>query len=169
MFVRRHVERVAQETASSAPLDASALRPPLVVLPIQNWGKIAERALRFALTLSPDIRAVHVHQEEEKENLEGDWARLVEGPLKQAGLAAPQLVKLSSPYRFVITPIVDYVLELARTNPDRQIAVLVPKMIESHWYHYFLHNNRATALKALLLLKGNERIVTMNIPWYLKS
>jgi hypothetical protein len=32
-----------------------------------------------------------------------------------------------------------------------------------------LHNNRAEVLKALLLLRGNQRIVIVNIPTYLAS
>jgi len=32
-----------------------------------------------------------------------------------------------------------------------------------------LHNKRASVLKALLLLKGNQRIVVINVPWYLTS
>jgi hypothetical protein len=30
-----------------------------------------------------------------------------------------------------------------------------------------LHNQRVQLLKLLLLLKGNQRIVVVNIPWYL--
>ena len=32
-------------------------------------------------------------------------------------------------------------------------------MVERHWYHYFLHNQRAEVLKTWLLLRGNQRIV----------
>jgi hypothetical protein len=38
--------------------------------------------------------------------------------------------------------------------------------VEKHWYHNFLHNQRATWLKTALLLKGNRRIVIINVPWY---
>ncbi len=58
------------------------------------------------------------------------WDRDVEGPAKRAGLAAPRLVVLPSPYRFVITPMLDYILELERSNPGRQIAVLIPELVE---------------------------------------
>jgi hypothetical protein len=32
-----------------------------------------------------------------------------------------------------------------------------------------LHNKRAAVLKTLLLLKGNKRIVVINVPWYLAT
>ena len=52
---------------------------------------------------------------------------------------------------------------------DRQIAVLVPELVERHWYHFLLHNQRARLLKELLLLKGNQRIVVVDVPWYLQA
>jgi len=167
--IRRHYDRVATEVAQPAPLDLSDLRSPLVVLPILAWSKIAEKGLRFALTLSADVYVLHVRIEEERDDLSKSWKRLVEEPTRQAGLATPQLVVLESPYRYVITPILDYVVDLERRNPDRQIAVLVPELVEPHWYHYFLHNQRAEWLRALLLLKGNQRIIVINVPWHLSA
>jgi len=76
---------------------------------------------------------------------------------------------LPSPYRLVLAPIVDHVLEAQRTNPGQQIAVLVPELVERHWYHHLFHNKRASVLKALLLLRGNQRIVVINVPWYLDA
>jgi amino acid transporter len=169
MSVRRHFDRVAKELESFDPLETSGLEPPIVVLPIQAWGKVAQRALRFALTISSDIEAVHVQFEDEKPQLQQDWSRFVESRTGQDGLPSPKLVTLQSPYRFILTPIVEYVLEVERKNPNRQIAVLIPEMVEHHWYHYLLHNNRAEVLKALLLLRGNQRIVIVNIPTYLAS
>src|SRR6266566_5071205 len=86
-----------------------------------------------------------------------------------AGLAAPELVVLPSPFRLVLAPIVDYVLEAERANPGQQIAVLVPELVERHWYHHLFHNKRASVLKALLLLRGNQRIIVINVPWYLDA
>jgi hypothetical protein len=107
--------------------------------------------------------------DEDKNELAESWARLVEAPARAAGLPLPELVCLKSPFRYVITPIVDYILELSAKNPDREIAVIVPELVEHKWYHYALHNQRAEGIRALLLLKGNGHITTTNIPWYLKQ
>ncbi|HJY87630.1 MAG TPA: APC family permease [Candidatus Acidoferrales bacterium] len=167
--IRRHYDRVAVELAHPEPFDLSGLRSPVVVLPILAWSKIAEKGLRFAVTLSPDVCVLHVRTEEETDDLSKNWKRLVEEPSRQAGLATPQLVVLESPYRYVINPILDYVLDLERRSPDRQIAVLIPELVERHWYHYFLHNQHAEWLRALLLLKGNQRIIVINVPWHLHA
>jgi len=170
--VRRHYDRVERELDCPNPLPTEALCPPLVVVPIEHWSKVSQKALRFALTLSPDVIAVHIDSGQEgKDNshLAPNWRSYVEDPARNAALPVPRLVVLSSPYRYVITPILDYVLELERKHPDRQIAVLVPNLVERRWYHRFLHNQRGELLTALLLLKGNRRIAIVNVPWYLHA
>ena len=169
LWVRHHYRQVAREVSSVSPLRVEDVEPPLVFVTVQNWGKIVQRALQFALTLSPDIRAVHVTTEEEAEPLREEWSKYVEEPVKRAGRRPPQLVVLPSPYRLVLRPILDYVLRAEKEHPDRQIAIIVPELVERHWYHYPLHNQRAEILKALILLHGSDRIVLINVPWYLKA
>src|SRR5215471_16882995 len=167
--VRRHYHTVFLETRCRTPLEIGPLNPPLVVLPVQHWSNIVQKSLRFAIKISRDILALHVNAGEATEILKDEWIRLVEEPAQKAGVAIPRLVVLQSPYRLILAPIVEHVLELERTHPDQQIAVLIPELVERHWYHYFLHNKRASVLKALLLLKGNRRIVVINVPWYLET
>jgi len=167
--VRDHYDRVAEETATTDPVTVENMGPPIVVLPIQGWSKTSRRALQFALTLSPEIHAVHVDTEEETEALEQQWSRLVEVPVAEMGGTPPSLTTLPSPYRLLIRPILEYVLDMEKRNPGRQIAVIVPELVEKHWYHYPLHNQRAELLKAFLLLRGSPRIVLINVPWYLQA
>jgi len=169
LWVRHHYQAVAIETCSTLPLDVGSLGPPIVVVPIQDWGKVAQRALEFGLTLSTDIRAVHVATEEETNALRAQWADVVGKPLEKVGRKPPELVTLPSPYRLVLRPILDYVLEIEKEHPGRQIAVIVPELVEKHWYHYPLHNQRAELLKALILLHGSQRIVLINVPWYIEA
>jgi amino acid transporter len=168
LWVRRHYRAVARETCSTSALDADSLGPPIVVVPIEDWGKVAQRALEFGLTLSTDVRALHVAAEEETNALRKEWPQVVEAPLKKVGRTPPELITLQSPYRLVLRPILDYVLQVEKEHPGRQIAVIVPELVERHWYHYPLHNQRAELLKALILLHGSQRIVLINVPWYLK-
>ncbi|HXW62658.1 MAG TPA: APC family permease [Candidatus Acidoferrales bacterium] len=168
LWVRNHYRKVAEEVASTSPLQVGTMSSPLVVVAIQQWGKVAQRALQFALALSPDIYALHVAMEDEVESLRERWHEDVEIPVKNAGHKPPELIVLPSPYRLVLRPILEYVLKAEKENPDRQIAIIVPELVEQHWYHYPLHNQRAEMLKALILLHGSDRIVLINVPWYLK-
>ena len=169
LWVQRHYKDVAAEVSDSIPLQLDIVSQPLVVVPIQTWSKISQRALQFALTLSPDIRALHVANADESNALCEQWESMVAEPLRQAGRKPPELITLPSPYRLVLRPILDYVLQAEKECPDRQIAIIVPELVERHWYHYPLHNQRAELLKALILLHGSTRIVLINVPWYIKS
>ena len=101
--------------------------------------------------------------------LQGVWAKNIEEPANQAGLPAPELVIIKSTYRFVVTPIYEYILELERRNPDRYVAVLVPELVERRWLYYLLHSQRATVLKLILYRGGDRRIIVVDVPWYLTS
>src|ERR1022692_1972859 len=166
--VRRHYQSVAREIA--APLEFSPGKPnsPLVVLPVQRWSLIAAQALRFALNIFPDVRAVHIECEE-SDRLVKEWQDHVARPARESGLQEPVLAVIESPYRFVVTPILAFILNLERQNPGRIVAVVIPELVESRWYHYMLHNQRAYLLKTLLMMKGNGRIVVVNVPWYLEK
>jgi hypothetical protein len=164
--VRRHYESVAQEIAAPLQFSPGKPNPPLVVLPVQRWSLIAAQALRFALNISPDVRAVHIECAE-SDQLVKDWQDHVARPARESGLQEPLLAVIESPYRFVITPILTFILNLEQQNPGRIVAVVIPELVESRWYHYMLHNQRAYILKTLLMLKGNGSIVIVDVPWYL--
>jgi len=140
-----------------------------VIVPIQKWDKIAQMALGVALKFSNDVRAVHVECGEVSVRLRNGWDRFVGQPMRDAGRPIPTLTLLPSSYRLVVLPIVNFILEVERENPSRRIAVVVPELVQLRWYHHFLHNKRAAMLKALLLIRGSQRIVLVNVPWYLRT
>ena len=167
--VRRHYSRVAEEIRATAPIRTGDLCEPIVVMPVDRWSLVAEKALRYAWTLSKEIHIVHVACGEKTDELRQCWGECVEKPALAAGLPAPQLVVLDSPYRFIVRPIVDYAIEQQAARPDRVITMLIPELIESHWYHYLLHNNRPEAIRAMLLFNGNQRITVATIPYHLRA
>ena len=169
MFVSRHYRAVASELEQDTPLDLTHLEPPIVVIPLNHWNKIADKGLRFAINLSTDIHVLQVKISDTSDGLSSRWCHLVEQPAQELGVPVPKLTVIESPYRLVFRPILDFVNDLAREHPDRYIAVLIPEMIERHWFHYFLHNQRAAVLKALLLVNGNQRINVINVPWYITA
>lgn len=167
--VRRHYDRVFSEIATRTPLEPVNPLHPLIAVTLQNWTRVAKEALRVAMSLSKDIKVVHVANEDKPNEFSERWSEYVIEPAKKAGLPIPELVVLHSPYRFVVAPIVNYVIQLADENPNRRVVTVVPELMERRWYYYFLHTQRATLLKTQLLMKGNDRISVLNIPWYLKS
>jgi amino acid transporter len=165
--VKKHYQRVAREVAVTQPMSIANLKEPLVVVPVDGWTRISEKALRFALKLSDQVEAVHIDAEDCAGQLCAEWETNVVAPFRAAGQDPPKFTVLPSPFRLVIMPLVDHILVLESDNPDRQIAVLVPELVVQKWWQYFLHNQRAQLLKLLLLVRGNQRIIVINIPWYL--
>ena len=166
LAVKRHYDRVATATASPGPLDLTAFSPPLVVVPIDHWNLISKKAMQFALNVSPDVTALHVDCGETPDDLCGLWDKYVGEPAREVGLCEPKLVTLHSPYRFIVLPVLDFILDLQKKVPERQIAVVLPELVERRWYQYFLHNQRPAMLKALLYVRGNQKTVVINVPWY---
>jgi amino acid transporter len=165
--VRRHYHAVKVLTTCRVPV-----RPPhpddpaIAVIPVDRWSNITRQGIQFAARLAPELIALHVDPAEHSELLREDWRRYVEEPFRAAGKEPPTLEILSSPYRFVIIPIIQFVIDLSKKHPHRCIIVVIPELVEDRWYEYFLHNQRGRLLEWLLLAHGNERIFTVSAPWY---
>ncbi len=168
VVVNRHYRSVSVEIRNPMPLDVSNIQPPIVIVPMREWNKMSQKGLRFALKLSPDIIVVQVRAGEQGEgDLARRWAEYVEAPTRAANLPTPRFAAIESPYRHVFNPLLDYILQTKREHPGRQVAVLIPELVARRWYHHLLHNKRAAMLKALLLLRGDEDVVVINVPWFL--
>ncbi len=166
-LVKKHYTRVNGEMNDMTPLNLKNLEQPLVVIPMAGWNRISEKAMRFGLLLSEEIKVVHVHSEDEEHGIEDDFEKLIAAPCREQRHVDPQLVTIPSNFRFIISPLMDYILRLEAENPGRKVAVLLPELVVRHWWENALHNQRVQLLKFLLLVRGNQRIVVVNIPWYL--
>ncbi|MFZ0270357.1 MAG: APC family permease [Acidobacteriaceae bacterium] len=167
--VHRHYNHVSQEIACPEPLQITNIRPPIVIIPMDRWSRITAKALRFAMSISNELQIVHVDSPDTdhgKDELASVWTAKILDPLRQAGFPDPKFERLKSPYRTVLIPVLDYILSEERKNEDRHIAVLVPELVVRHWWENLLHNQRSSLLKLLLLVRGKQRIVVINIPWY---
>jgi len=163
--VHRHYRDLDDKTSAIEEFTPGRARQPLVVVPIDRWSRISRRALRFAVTMSDDIEALHVECPRHTTSLQHDWKEFVQEPARKAGRPVPKLTVLKSPYRFIVNPLIERILELERDNPDRMIAVLLPELVERHFLHYFLHNQRPELIGARLMRRSKQRIMIVNIPW----
>jgi amino acid transporter len=168
--VRRHYDFIAEVTATDAPLEVGPPRPPIAVVPMRRWNAVALKALRFAIGFAPDVVAVQVlTQDRDVDDLTCRWEALAVEPALEQGMKPPRLAVLRSEYRQLFAPLLGFVTELEKQHPDRQIAVIVPELVELRWYHYLLHNHAASIIKALLLYRGGPQIVIVSTPWYLRD
>jgi amino acid transporter len=166
--VNRHYVRVNREIDLDRPFSPAEVSEPIIIVPVDRWSRVSEKALSFALSMSCDIRCVHVRISDDPDPFCDEWDKDIVAPLKAAGKCIPKLITLKSPYRYILYPIVDYVLEVERESETCKVCVLIPELVVRRWWDGMLHNRRSDLLKVMLLMRGNRRIVVINIPWYLQ-
>jgi amino acid transporter len=166
--VARHYAVVAKATESKEPAEPAIYKEdPIAVVPMDEWNCISKQAIEFASRISSEMIVAHVEDGERQCQVAEDFQQFVETPFREAGMTPPRLTILPSPFRFVVVPLVKYVLELSSKNPERRIVVVIPELVEKRWYEYFLHNQRGRMLELLLLVHGNKRVFSLSAPYYL--
>jgi hypothetical protein len=127
------------------------------------------------MRLSADVIAVHLS------NLEGDaaedeatqmrrvWAQEVTAPAQAAGLIAPTLELITTPYREFVTPLLEEIEKVKKRFPDRFLAVIIPEIVEKHWWNKLLHSRRAAQLRSAIRCRQDDRVVVVDLPWFIKE
>ena len=127
-----------------------------VILPVSSVHRGTVLALRYALTLSEDITAVHVSADAETAaKVERKWGLWGNGV---------RLVILDSPYRLLLEPLLDYIKKMARRRqPNETITIVVPQFVPRRWWHQLLHAQTAVLLRLALI--NYPGIVITSVPY----
>ena len=159
--------RVRQGDSLQKTLQLPYLGEAVVLVPLDGWSSVTKKGLTVALQLHGQVRVVHLDPQDRRKEVEDLWRRNVITPLETAGRKVPELVFLQLPEMRAFSPMAEYVLKVERDEPDRQIVVVVPKLAVRHWWQKPLHNYRNRFLKWVLCARGSERIMVIDVPWYL--
>ena len=149
--------------------------PPSVVIPLERWDRMAQRAVHVATRLSPDVVALHLTDldgpdaVEHETRLRGHWARFVEQPAIAAGLPPPRLVIESSPYRSVLAPLLRAVAGQREQCPGRPVIVVLSELTGSRWWEALLHTRRTQQLRTKILENGGPDVSVLVVPWQLEA
>jgi amino acid transporter len=171
--IRAYYDELARRVRDPLPLQLRDTRPPIVIVVTESWSKLTDKALGFALSLSPDVIGVHFQRlagpeaPDEEPDLRRRWERDVQEPAHAAGLKAPRLYIVQAPYRAMHEPLLKLVDEIMTQADGRHIAVLIPEVARQHWYQFLLHTLRPQRLRAQLLRYGPADLAVINVPWYL--
>ena len=173
--IRGYYDELAVRLHNDRPLQLRRSKPPIVLVATEGWNRLTDKALGFALGLSPDVVAVHMTKEgeaegdEEERSLREKWATDVEAPARALGLRPPHLVTLQAPYRRIHVPLLQFVEQTQVEHPSRTIAVLIPEVMKHRWWQHLLHTHRARRLRYALLRYGGSGLIVMNAPWHLEE
>lgn len=168
VWVHKHYRKIGKQLTTNEPLNIHDLQPPLIVVLVRGWSRITRKAIRIALQMSPEVYALHIAFDEFRlRDLEDEWLKYVAEPCQAAGISAPKLVVIPSPYRRLYGPLMEFIARLDKTLPGRQVAIVIPELVERRWYYALLHNHAATFIKGFLYFSGLKRVTVINVPWYL--
>jgi amino acid transporter len=154
--INRHYRDVARQLS----LDGFAGPPPMqhtVLVLVGDLHKGVVQALQYAQTLSPSAKAVYVELDPEKtRRLEEKWGKW--------GFGVP-LVVLTSPYRLLLAPLLEYVDHLLALGENHMVTIVIPEFIPARWWQQLLHNQTALLIKGALLFRRN--VVVTDVPYHL--
>jgi amino acid transporter len=153
---RRHYDRVASEL-SLRGWTPERSGGHVVLVPIGGIQRAVVKALRYARTLSSDVRAVYVEIDPvATAALRQQWAEWGQGV---------QLVVLESPYRSLIEPLLEYIEQTQQTDPSGYVTVILPEFVPHRVWQHLLHNQHALLIKGALLFKPN--VIVTSVPFHL--
>ena len=153
---RSHYDHVADE------LTLKDWRPgPLgghtVLVPIGGLQRAVVKALRYARTLSADVRAIYVEIDPAATKaMREQWQEWGEGIT---------LVVLESPYRSLMEPLLEYIEHVQKEDPAGFVTVILPEFIPGRLWQHLLHNQHALLIKGALLFKPN--VIVTSVPYHL--
>jgi amino acid transporter len=155
--VHRHYADVAGQLSMERYDPPPPIRNTVLVL-VGDLHQGVSVALRYAQSLSPSVKAVFVETDPERtRRLEEKWGKW--------GLGIP-LVVLSSPYRSILAPFLDYVDHHVALGEDHMVTIVIPEFIPRRWWQHLLHNQTALLIKGALLFR--QRVVVVDVPFHLR-
>ena len=155
--INRHYGQVAAQLS----LDGFEGHPPMehtVLVLVGDLHKGVLHALQYARMLSPSVKGVYVELDPDKtRRLKEKWIKW--------GLGAP-LVVLSSPYRSLLHPFLEYLNHRLAIGDNHMVTIVVPEFVPAKWWQHLLHNQTALLIKGALLFRKN--VVVTNVPYHLR-
>jgi amino acid transporter len=159
--VKRHYINIGSQLSLVGQDPANFVMPKIkhsVILPISGMHRGILEALRYAQSISNDVRAVYVELDPEaSERLQKEWARWAHDV---------PLIVLKSPYRSILTPILRYVEDVREMEHDDAITLLIPEFVTARWWQSLLHNQTALMMRAALAFR--KGIVVTSVRYHLR-
>ncbi|MGZ3709205.1 MAG: amino acid permease, partial [Bdellovibrionota bacterium] len=130
-----------------------------VIVPVSGIHRGVIDALRYALSISPDVRACYVEIDSvTTERMMVEW--------KKWAHEVPFVV-LKSPYRSVIGPLLEYIDDVEQTTHGEMITIIIPEFVTAKWRFQILHNQTALLIRAALMFR--PRKVVTSVRYHLRE
>jgi amino acid transporter len=170
--IKRYYDLIDRQLREDGPVQLQHLQSPIAVIPLHRWDRLAEKAMRYSLMLSPDVVAIHLTKlegpdaKEHLGRLREEWSEDVDNPARNAGITPPQLIISPSPYRSFAGRLLKHISEIEARHAGRPILVVIPEVVKEHWWDYLLlDSSRMRKLRTALLRHGGPNLAVVTVPW----
>jgi len=127
-----------------------------VLVPVDEINKITLGAVGMARALSSLVTAVHLTDDRARaEEFRERWNEAVPDV---------PLLLIESPYRAFVAPMIAFVESLERSEPGRQISIILPSFAARHWWERLLHSHDVSRLRRCAKALKTVRVV--EFPYY---
>jgi amino acid transporter len=157
LVIHRHYADVAGQLSLDGYEGPEPITHTVLVL-VGDLHRGVVEALQYASTLSRSAKAVYVETDPERtRRLEERWGA--------HGLGVP-LIVLTSPYRSLLGPLLDYIDHLQARGGKHVITIVVPEFLPARWWQHLLHNQTALLIKGSMLFR--KHVIVTDVPYHLK-
>jgi amino acid transporter len=156
--IRNHYSAVAEALSlERRETSQERMTGTIAIMPIGAVHRAVLPAIDYARSIAADVRAVHVAVDEvAAQDVREQWHTINPGI---------DMIFLPSPYRAVVSPLVQYIHKVAEENPHQRVVVVIPEFVPRRWWQQFLHNQTALFIKGALLFQ--RHIIVVSVPYHL--
>jgi hypothetical protein len=163
LWVRRQYDRVRNELAirpdEYADLDWQSynrMHNHVIVL-VKDIDRRLIRALRYAKSLSADkVEALYIDIDGNGKAFQERWDK--------AGFGI-RLTCINSPYREILSPIMEYIRSIPRPTIDHVVTVILPEYAPENLGDAMLHDQTSFFLKQQLF--GEPGVILTDVPYHI--
>ncbi|MBV7272504.1 APC family permease [Clostridium sp. PL3] len=148
--------RITEDELADIHLDNPFVH--VMIVPIASLNRATINALHYARSITPDVIALNISSDKEAiEKLKRKWELLNTDIL---------LVAKYSPYRAVVTPLIDCIGKIAdAAGENERISVILPEFKIDEWWGEALHNHTGFFIRETLL--RNKNIIISTYPYHM--
>jgi hypothetical protein len=131
-----------------------------VIVPVAGVHRGVLHALEYARSISDDVTGVYIEVDPSKtEKVKEKWKQWADGI---------RLEVLPSPYRSIVSPLMEYVDRIDDVARDMEkVTIVLPQFMPAKWWQNLVHNQTAMLIRIAFLFR-RDTIVT-DVPYRMKE
>jgi amino acid transporter len=162
--IHRHYEAVANQL-SLQEFELAQIRQiaDVAIVPMGDIHRGTLRAIQYAKQISNNVRAINIATSEDmRARIQRRWERF------SAVTEGVELIIIDYEYRDLLTPLVDYIAQVATQEyPGEITTIVIPEFVPDTLWAQLLHNQTANILR--LRLRQLNDVIVIDVPYLLRS